>query len=126
MAAWGLEPKSPACQPSPGTGLRLGHAGVGSSHLEAHIHLPSPWHSAEADDSQIPRQLQDVWLSFPGAGCPFSAQPTAHLPCDLPLHSPSILLAPPFTGERREGEGTRGESPQAVCALHNLNPILLS
>lgn len=94
MAEWSLEPRPPAYQPSPGAGPSLGHAGVGSSPLDAHVHLPSPWDSAEAENSQIPRQLQDVWLSFPGADCPFPAQPTAHLPCDLPLPSPRAPLTP--------------------------------
>lgn len=60
------EPRSPAWQLSPGTGLRLGHARVGSSSLDAHSHLPSPWNSAEADDSQIPRQLKMCGCPSPG------------------------------------------------------------
>lgn len=95
------EPRSPAWLPGPGTGLRLGHAGVGSSSLDAHSHLPSPWNSAEADDSQIPRQLKMCGCLPPGR---LSFPSSAHSRSALTLHHPppACSLPHPPMGDRRE------------------------
>lgn len=86
IAGQGPEHRSPDRHPSIGTTLRLGHprGEAGGSSLHVHIHLPSPWNSAEANDSNVQTAPRCVAV-LPGMLCPFPTHPTAHLPCDLLL-----------------------------------------
>lgn len=121
-----------SCQLSPGTGLRLGHAGGWT----APTWMPTftfPVLGIMLRQT-IPRFSDSSELCgcpSPGARCPFSAQPTAHLPCDLPLPSPSTLLAPPFCRgeERRDFWWVRGpeERVPRLCPSHpeSHSPVMI-
>lgn len=75
---------------------------TGGSSLQVHIHLPSPWNSAEADNVQTgPRCV----AALPGTVCPFPLHPTTHLPCDLPLTVSGALPTHPLMGERERHLG---------------------
>lgn len=88
---------------------------AGGSLLHVHIHLPSPWNSAEADDVQT--GLRCV-AALPGTLCPFSVHPTAHLPCDRPLTASGALLTHPLMGQR--GGNLEGPCQEVPITPHVL------